>query len=64
MNGHPVDMPRIDATVTAMNLHERAQAVSVPCFDWLNQPIVAIVDGLTHPHRRRPPAKAVPADPS
>jgi hypothetical protein len=43
-------MPQIDDTVTARNLHERAEQVAVPDFDWLNQPITAIVDGLLHTH--------------
>ena len=45
-------MPRIDDTVTPQNLHERAEQVAVPNFDWLNGPVLAVVDGLTH---RRPP---------
>ena len=58
--------PRIDDTVTAANLHERAEQVSVPDFDWMSGPVMAFVDGLLHidpdaplPRRRHytPPAR-------
>ncbi|MEU8606584.1 hypothetical protein AB0C29_01060 [Actinoplanes sp. NPDC048791] len=38
---------RIDDTVTAANLHERAEAVAVPDFNYLEQTIEAVVNGLT-----------------
>jgi hypothetical protein len=44
--GHHV--ARIDDTVTAANLHERAEAVAVPDFNYLEQIVEAIADGLTH----------------
>ena len=42
------EVPRIDDTVTPENLHERAEAVAVPDFDWVNQPIGALAEALTH----------------
>lgn len=48
MDDQSIDMPHIDETVTAANLHARAEAVAVPCMDWLNQPLIAVIDGLTH----------------
>ena len=42
------DIPRIDETVPLRKLHERCEQVAVPNFDWMSQPIVAIVDGLVH----------------
>lgn len=50
-DGHPV--PRIDDTVNAANLHERAEAVAVPNFNYLEQIIVGVVSGLTHGRRHR-----------
>ncbi|MFG2037867.1 hypothetical protein [Dactylosporangium sp. NPDC048998] len=47
-------VPRIDDTVTAKTLHERAEAVAVPDFHFLDQPIQAILEGLTRHHRREP----------
>ncbi|MFR9775649.1 hypothetical protein ACL02O_06270 [Micromonospora sp. MS34] len=49
--GHP-EIARIDDTVTPENLHERAEQVAVPNFDYLNQTIEGIADGLTHPRHR------------
>lgn len=49
-NGHH-EVARIDDTVTPDNLHDRAERVAVPDFDYLGQTIEAIAEGLTHPHR-------------
>lgn len=49
--GHPV--ARIDDTVTSANLHERAEAVAVPDFNYLEQTIMGVVSGLTGGWRRR-----------
>lgn len=46
---------RIDDTVTARNLHERAEAVAVPDFNYLAQCVGGIAAGLSR-HRRRPAA--------
>jgi hypothetical protein len=46
---------RIDDTVTSADVHERAEAVAVPDFDYLEQTFVAIAAGLTS---RRSSAKA------
>ncbi|MFI1991013.1 hypothetical protein [Actinoplanes sp. NPDC020271] len=43
--GHHV--ARIDDTVTAATLHERAEAVAVPDFNYLEQTVEAIAAGLT-----------------
>jgi hypothetical protein len=42
------DIPRIDEKLSPRKLHERCEQVAVPTFDWMSQPIVAIVDGLIH----------------
>ncbi|MEU7865235.1 hypothetical protein [Dactylosporangium sp. NPDC049140] len=51
-NGHH-HVARIDDTVTPANLHERAEAVAVPDFNYLEQPVEAIVEALTHVRRHR-----------
>jgi hypothetical protein len=40
------DIPPIDATVTARNLHEVAEAVAVPCYNWVIMPMIAAIDGI------------------
>lgn len=46
---------RIDETVTSANLHERAEAIAVPDFDYVQQGIDAVVSGLArHGHRSQP----------
>ncbi|BEL12705.1 hypothetical protein Q0Z83_108960 [Actinoplanes sichuanensis] len=52
-------LPRFDATLTTANVHERAEQVAVPDFDWMTTPVLAIVDALLHidmnaPLPRRP----------
>jgi hypothetical protein len=49
--GHYV--ARIDDTVTAANLHARAEAVAVPDFNYLERMIEGIAEGLTHLRRHR-----------
>ena len=55
---------RIDDTVTRANLHQRAEAVAVPDFDYLEQAIEGVAAGLRRHHRHRgkhwahPPADA------
>jgi hypothetical protein len=46
-NGHH-HVARIDDTVTPDNLHERAEAIAVPDFDYLQQGIDAIISGVVH----------------
>ena len=43
---------RIDDTVTTATLHERAEAVAVPDFNYLEQTIEALAVGLTARRRR------------
>ncbi|MGW5672736.1 hypothetical protein [Micromonospora sp. NPDC003776] len=45
------EVARIDDTVTTTNLHERAERVAVPDFDYLAQTIEGIAEGLAHPRR-------------
>ena len=40
------DIPRIDATVTARNVHDIAEAVAVPCYHWVIMPMIAAIDGI------------------
>jgi hypothetical protein len=40
------DIPCIDETCTSRNVHERAEAVAVPSFDWVSMPVIAVMDGL------------------
>ena len=48
-NEHPV--ARMDDTVTARNLHERAEQIAVPNFDYLGQTIAGVVSGLIGSNR-------------
>jgi hypothetical protein len=43
----------IDDTVTRFNLHERAEAVAVPDFDYLEQAVEGIAAGLRRYHQHR-----------
>ncbi|MCU7725515.1 hypothetical protein ODJ79_17445 [Actinoplanes sp. KI2] len=51
------DIPCIDETCTADNVHERAEQIAVPTVDWISMPIVAVLDGLMHidPDEAEPP---------
>jgi hypothetical protein len=51
------DIPCIDETCTAANVHERAERIAVPNYDWISMPIIAVVDGLIHinPDDAEPP---------
>jgi hypothetical protein len=42
------DIPRIDATVTARNVHELVEAVAVPCYSWAIGPTITANDGILH----------------
>jgi hypothetical protein len=62
-------LPRFDATLTTANVHERAEQVAVPDFDWMTTPVLAFVDALLHidmnaplprRHRHFPPPVAIP----
>jgi hypothetical protein len=43
---------RIDDTVTPRNLHQRAEAVAIPDFDYLEQAIEGVAAGLRRYHQR------------
>ncbi|TWG21478.1 hypothetical protein [Actinoplanes teichomyceticus] len=49
------DDPRIDSTVTAANVHQRAERLAVPEFDYMSMPMVAMVDGIFHIDPEAPP---------
>ena len=57
------DIPCIDDTCTAANVHERAEKIAVPVYDWISMPVIAIVDGLIHvdPDDEPPAAEPTPA---
>jgi hypothetical protein len=57
------DIPCIDETCTAANVHERAERIAVPTYDWISMPIIAVVDGLVHidPDDAEPPVAEVTA---
>ncbi|GGK99818.1 hypothetical protein [Mangrovihabitans endophyticus] len=59
MSDYRPDIPRIDDTTTPRNLHDRAERVAVPSYDWFNETLLGIVDGLTHlrRHHATPPAE-------
>jgi hypothetical protein len=42
---------RIDDTVTLANLHQRAEAVAIPDFDYLEQAIEGVAAGLRRFHQ-------------
>lgn len=46
MNDRRPIIPHVDDTVPPARLHERCEEVAVPNFDWISQPLVAVVDGV------------------
>jgi 3-dehydroquinate dehydratase len=50
MNDHRPAIARTMDKVTIDKLHDSTEKMCIPDFDWLNQPVVAIVDGLVHIH--------------
>ncbi|MDI6104470.1 hypothetical protein QLQ12_38365 [Actinoplanes sp. NEAU-A12] len=55
MNPSRPGLPRFDDTVTTANVHERAEQVAVPNFDWMSTPVVAVVDAFLHIDPDAPP---------
>ncbi|AEV87242.1 hypothetical protein ACWT_6228 [Actinoplanes sp. SE50] len=55
MNHVRPDVPQIDGTCTGENVHERAERVAVPDFDYMSSPMVAMVDGIFHIDPDAPP---------
>jgi hypothetical protein len=53
---------RIDDTVTTRNLHERAEAVAVPDFHYIEQCVAAIATGLSRRRRHAAPAGRLPEE--
>jgi hypothetical protein len=44
-------VPRVDDTVDDETIRDEAERIAVPDFDYIGQPVDAIVDGLTgHSH--------------
>lgn len=41
-------IPHIDASTPLGRLHQICEQVAVPDFDWINQPLIAVVNGLAH----------------
>jgi hypothetical protein len=50
----PHRVARIDDTVNRANLHERAEAVAIPDFNYLEQFIARLSDAIMSLGRRRP----------
>jgi hypothetical protein len=50
----PHRVARIDDTVNRANLHERAEAVAIPDFNYLEQFIAGLSDAIMSLGRRRP----------
>jgi hypothetical protein len=42
------NIPHIEASTPLGRLHQLCEQVAVPNFDWINQPLVAVVNGLAH----------------
>ncbi|WIM94592.1 hypothetical protein ACTOB_006626 [Actinoplanes oblitus] len=55
MNHVRPDVPCIDGTCNAENVHQRAEKVAVPDFDYMSSPMVAMVDGIFHIDPEAPP---------
>jgi hypothetical protein len=64
MNRRPVtNVPHIDQDTDLETIRDQAERIAVPNFDWIGEPIAAVVDGLTE-HRDSgdpPPAGKRPA---
>lgn len=61
-NGHH-HVARIDDTVTPANLHERAEAIAVPDFDFVQQGIDAVITGVAYRGHKGPPVHKEPRGP-
>ena len=44
---HSNSVPRVDDTVDDATIRDEAERIAVPDFDYIGQPIDAIVDGVT-----------------
>ncbi|GIE90825.1 hypothetical protein [Actinoplanes regularis] len=49
------DVPNIDNTVNADNVHQRAERIAVPDFDYMSSPLVAMIDGIFRIDPEAPP---------
>jgi hypothetical protein len=56
-------IPCIDENCTSANVHELAEKIAVPVYDWISMPVIAIVDGLIHvdPDDEPPAQEPTPA---
>jgi len=48
MAEYQTGIPHIDASTSLRRLHQICEQVAVPDFDWINQPLIAALDGLAH----------------
>ena len=57
------EIPCIDESCTSANVHELAEKIAVPAYDWISMPVIAIVDGLIHvdPDDEPPATERTPA---
>lgn len=59
-------VPRVDEAVDLATIRDEAEEIAVPAFDYISQPIDAVVDGLTgHAHQEDRDAEytTVPEEP-
>jgi hypothetical protein len=53
MSEHPgVSVPHVDDSMRPEQIAQRAERIAVPSFDWVGQPIDAMVEGVTGHGRR------------
>lgn len=55
MNHVRPDVPRIDGSCNGENVHDRAERIAVPDFDYMSSPMVAMVDGILRIDPDAPP---------
>jgi|tagenome__1003787_1003787.scaffolds.fasta_scaffold16229021_1 hypothetical protein len=51
VNTDHTGVPRVDESIDLATIRDEAEQIAVPAFDYIGQPVDAIVDGLTgHAH--------------
>jgi len=48
-------VPRVDESVDLATIRDEAEEIAVPAFDYIGQPVDAVVDGLTGHAKERDP---------